>query len=122
MITVEPLNKGHFGTSHFVLCKEAVLCSEVKNVLLQWEGCTEGGCPFLGESFIGGSTVPLSLNLPYHHAYTSPCAVISRYVSVNSTGSMRSTALVLTQTSALPTSSYTLTLSSAKPTTNSMIV
>ena len=35
--TVEPPNKGHFGTSHFVLCREGVLFSEVKNVLLKWE-------------------------------------------------------------------------------------
>ncbi len=31
--TMEPLNKGHFGTSHFVPCREAVLFSEVENVL-----------------------------------------------------------------------------------------
>ena len=42
--TVEPPNKGHFGTSHFVLCREVVLFSEVKNVLVQWEGCPEM-CP-----------------------------------------------------------------------------
>ncbi len=33
---VEPLNKGHLGISHFVLCWETVPFSEVKNVLL-WE-------------------------------------------------------------------------------------
>ncbi len=47
--TVEPLNKGHFGISHFVLCWEVVPS-------------------FLGGSFIGGFTVrmyviPLDTNL-----------------------------------------------------------
>ena len=55
--TVEPPNKGHFGTSHFVLCREAVFFSEVKNVLVQWEGCAEM-CPLQGGClFLGGSTV-----------------------------------------------------------------
>ncbi len=31
--TVEPSSKGHFGTSHFVSCRKAVLFSEVENVL-----------------------------------------------------------------------------------------
>ncbi len=31
--TVEPLSKVHFGTSHFVPCRETVLFSEVENVL-----------------------------------------------------------------------------------------
>ena len=31
--TVEPPNKGHFGTGNFVLCKEVVLFSEVEIVL-----------------------------------------------------------------------------------------
>ena len=31
LLTVEPPNKGHIGTSHFVLCREVVLSSEVKN-------------------------------------------------------------------------------------------
>ena len=35
--TVEPLNKGHFGTSHFVLCRDVVLSLEVDNVLVLWE-------------------------------------------------------------------------------------
>ena len=30
MTTVEPLNKGHFGSSLFVLYREVVLCSEAK--------------------------------------------------------------------------------------------
>ena len=60
--TVEPPNKGHLGTSHFVLRWEAVLFSEVKNELLLWERGPEvcplsGGCLCLGGSFIGGSTV-----------------------------------------------------------------
>ena len=32
--TVEPPNKGHIGTSHFVLCR---LSLEIKNVLVLWE-------------------------------------------------------------------------------------
>ncbi len=32
-ITVEPPNKGHDGTSHFVLYREDVLSLEVKNAL-----------------------------------------------------------------------------------------
>ena len=60
--TVEPLNKGHFGASHIVLCREVVLFSEVHNMLVLWEWyfeeCTlQRGRPFLGGSFIGGSTV-----------------------------------------------------------------
>ncbi len=31
--TVEPLNKGHIGTSHFVLYTEVVLSLEVKDAL-----------------------------------------------------------------------------------------
>ena len=57
--TVEPLNKGHFGASHVVLCREVVLFSEVQNVW-EWyfEECPlQRGCPFLGGSFIRGSTV-----------------------------------------------------------------
>ena len=58
----EPPNKGHFWTSHFVLRWEVVLFSEVKNELLLWERGPElhpllGGCPYLGRSFIRGSTV-----------------------------------------------------------------
>ena len=33
MNTVEPLNNGHVGTRHFVLYREVVLSSEVKNVI-----------------------------------------------------------------------------------------
>ena len=32
--TVEPLNKGHFGAGHVVLCGEVVLFSEVQNILV----------------------------------------------------------------------------------------
>ena len=32
--TVEPPNNGHIGTRHFVLYREVVLSSEVKNVLV----------------------------------------------------------------------------------------
>ena len=35
--TVEPLNKGHIGTSHCVLCREVVLSLEVENELVLWE-------------------------------------------------------------------------------------
>ncbi len=31
--TMEPPSKGHYGTSHFVPCRETVLFSEVENVL-----------------------------------------------------------------------------------------
>ncbi len=34
IITLEPLSKGQFGTSHFVPCREAVLFSEVSNIIL----------------------------------------------------------------------------------------
>ena len=34
--TMEPLNKGHIGASHFVLCREVVCSSEVHNVLTIW--------------------------------------------------------------------------------------
>ena len=34
IITVEPPNNGHVGTRHFVLYREVVLSSEVKNVLV----------------------------------------------------------------------------------------
>ncbi len=55
---VEPMSKRHFGTSHFV----AVLFSEVENVLHihfwgYWKCPLYRGCPFLGGSFIRGSTV-----------------------------------------------------------------
>ncbi len=35
-VTVEPLNKGHVGASHFVLCREVVCSSEVHNVFTTW--------------------------------------------------------------------------------------
>ncbi len=35
--TVEPLNKGQVGASHFVLCREVVRSSEVQNVLRIWK-------------------------------------------------------------------------------------
>ncbi len=31
--TVEPLSKGHFGTSHLVPCREVLLFTEVENVV-----------------------------------------------------------------------------------------
>ena len=34
---MEPPNKGHIETSHFVLCREVVLSLEVENVLVLWE-------------------------------------------------------------------------------------
>ena len=33
-VTVEPPNNGHIGSRHFVLYREVVLSSEVKNVLV----------------------------------------------------------------------------------------
>ena len=62
MITVEPPNKGHFGASHVVLCREAVL---FRNVLVLWGRYSEE-CPLqkdhpsLGGSFIRGSTACIS--------------------------------------------------------------
>ena len=35
--TVEPPNRGHFGASHVVLCREVVPFSEVQYVLVLWE-------------------------------------------------------------------------------------
>ena len=67
--TVEPPNKGHAGTSHFVLCREVVLSLEVENVLVLWESEHLGPqdvsfierlfllCPLFGGSTIRGSTV-----------------------------------------------------------------
>ena len=68
--TVEPLNKGHIGTSHFVLCREVVLSFEVENVLVLWESEHLGPlevsfiemrlfllCPLFGGSTNGGYTV-----------------------------------------------------------------
>ena len=83
-ITVEPPNKGHFGTSHFVFCREVVLFSDVKNVLLQWERGIEQcplqrGCPFLGGSFIGGSTVILTPCPLYYPARA--CAARGKVIS-----------------------------------------
>ena len=34
MCTVEPLNKGHIGTSYLVCCRDVVFSLEVKNVLV----------------------------------------------------------------------------------------
>ena len=62
---VEPPNKGHFRTSHFVLCREAVLSSVVKKVLALWKDghLGAGNVSFIERSFpscplFGGS--PLS--------------------------------------------------------------
>ena len=52
IFTVGPLNKGLFGAGRVVLCREVVLFLEDQTVLVLWRGC-----PFLGGSFIGGSTV-----------------------------------------------------------------
>ncbi len=47
-ITVEPPNKGHFGTNHSVTCRDAVLFSEVENVLhIHFWGYRK--CPLYGE-------------------------------------------------------------------------
>ncbi len=69
VIVEEPPNKGHFGTSHFVHCREVVLFSEFVSVLHvhswgYWGSVLcKRGCPFLGESFVRGSTVLLLLLL-----------------------------------------------------------
>ena len=67
--TMEPLNKGHIGTSRFVLCREVVLSLEVENALVLWESEHLGPqdvsfierlfllCPLFGGSTIRGSTV-----------------------------------------------------------------
>ncbi len=34
---MEPINKGHDGASHLVLCREVVCSSEVQNVLTIWK-------------------------------------------------------------------------------------
>ena len=62
VVTVEPPSKGHFWTNHFVICREAVLFSEVENLLhIHFEGYGKcplyKGCPFLGGPFITGLIV-----------------------------------------------------------------
>ena len=57
ILLVEPLSKGHFGTSP---CKEAVFFSEVEmycmyNFWGYWKCPLYRGCPFLGGSFIRSS-------------------------------------------------------------------
>ncbi len=73
--TLEPLNKGHVGASHFVLCRELVRSSEIKNVLTIWENENLGPrrvsfverlflmCPPLGGSLIGGSSTVLIIGI-----------------------------------------------------------
>ncbi len=60
--SVEPLNKGHVGASHFVICREVVHSSGVQNVLKIWEN--ECGVSFVKRLFLlcpvfGGSTVQI---------------------------------------------------------------
>ncbi len=59
--TLEPPNKGHFGSRHFVLYREAVLWWEVKKSIqvVPWRVSLMRGCPLVGGSIIGGSTVLL---------------------------------------------------------------
>ena len=57
--TVEPLNKGHFGTSHFVLCWEAVLFLEVTALGKVSKRVSKLS---LSGPYIGGSTVWLRLD------------------------------------------------------------
>ena len=57
--TVAPPSKGHFRIDHFVLNREVIIFSEVKNVLMLWgRGPNEhpllGGCP-LSENVISVS-------------------------------------------------------------------
>ena len=64
----QPLNKGHFGTAQFVLCKEVVLFGRSKmcwnyreEVVRDCESCPLQRfiilCPYLGESTIRSYTV-----------------------------------------------------------------
>ena len=41
---MEPPNKGHFGVSHFVLCREAVFFSEVQNILVRYSKSPNEEC------------------------------------------------------------------------------
>ena len=70
--TVEPPNKGHFGSTAFVLYLEAVLRWEVQ--IINWCGSQcplYGGCPLVGGSIIGGSTVYSVLMCRFIHALAS---------------------------------------------------
>ena len=64
---VGPPNKGHFGGSHVVLCREVVLFLRSK---MYWSYGNRvsfmSGCPFLGGSFIGGSIV---IKFPLYNCY-----------------------------------------------------
>ena len=60
--TVEPTTKGHFGISHFVLCREVVLFSEIKNVLANAMGKGPKEASFVGR---------LSLRVLYQCSYWS---------------------------------------------------
>ena len=61
--TVEPPNKGHFGSGDFVLYLEAVLWWEVRITIVSTRVIPIGavalhrGCPLVGGSIIRGSTV-----------------------------------------------------------------
>ena len=55
--TVEPPNKGHVGTSHFVLCREVVLSSEIKNVLVLKKSVNREVISIVSFFFFGVSTV-----------------------------------------------------------------
>ena len=72
---MEPPNKGHVGTNHFVLCREVVLSLEVENVVVLWESEHLGPqdvsfierlfllCPLFGGATIRGSTIIIKINL-----------------------------------------------------------
>ena len=58
-VKVEPLSKGHFGISHFVLCREVVLFLAVKNAM----GKGPKRASFIGRLLSFWSLVPLYINL-----------------------------------------------------------
>ena len=74
--TVEPPNKGHFGSMAFVLYWEAVLWWEVRTTTEStrvmpigaiYSQCPlYGGCPLVEGSFIGGSTVLVYMYFTYY--------------------------------------------------------
>ena len=69
-ITVEPPNKGHFGTNHCVhrrdvLFSEVSKCITTMQFLGNYKVSFMRGCPFLEGSFIGG----FNIRIVKHHDY-----------------------------------------------------
>ena len=74
MVKEEPPNNRHVGTRHFVLFREVVLSSEVKNVLEKWNFGTLK-CVFYREVFfycVHYLECPLSDHTVYCILYTLP--------------------------------------------------